>query len=155
MSGVTYVGLEQEKEAVSAFETAVKLNPNDFESLASLGQIYYIDSEKSFSKDDVEKSVNYFKEALKLNPDCYLYHYYIGLNYLQINDYTSAIDSFNSAIKLKSDDYNSRYYRAISHAGFSNCPAMMLPGVSLCSSSALATAPDMPSAPGVSTIWAP
>ena len=40
-------------------------------------------------------------------------------------------------------------------AGFSNCPAMMLPGMLRRSSSALATAPAMPSAPGVSTISAP
>ncbi len=113
LSGVALVGLEQEKEAISAFETSIKLNPYDFESYASLGQIYYVDAEKSFSQDAVNKSVDYFKKALIYNPDCYLYHYYIGLNYLSLNDYDNAVKSFNSAIKNKQNDYNSRYYKSI------------------------------------------
>lgn len=113
LSGVAFVGLEQEKEAISAFETAVKFNPYDFESYASLGQIYYTDAEKIFSVSDVEKSVDYFKKALEYNPDCYIYRYYIGLNHLLVNDYNDAIESFNEAIKLNQSDYNSRYYRSV------------------------------------------
>ncbi|MCM1338694.1 MAG: tetratricopeptide repeat protein [Muribaculaceae bacterium] len=113
LSGVAHIGLEQDDVAAEAFKTSLKLNPDDFESYASLGQIYYVDSEKTFTKEDSQKSSDYFKKALELNPNCYLYHYYIGLNNLQVNDYDSAIESFNSAIKLKSDDYNSRYYKSV------------------------------------------
>lgn len=113
LSGVALVGLEQEKEAVSAFETAVKLNPYDFESYASLGQIYYADAEKNFTEDDVKQSVDYFKKALEYNPECYIYHYYIGLNHLLVKDYDKSILSFDDAIKLNQNDYNSRYYRSV------------------------------------------
>lgn len=113
LSGVALVGLEQEKEAISAFETSIKLNPYDFESYASLGQIYYADAEKVFSKDYVNKSVDYFKKALEYNPNCYIYHYYIGLNHLLVNDYEGAIASFDDAIKINQNDYNSRYYKSV------------------------------------------
>ena len=91
----------------------MKHNPYDFESLASLGQIYYNRAEKTFVKDDVEKSVDYFKKALIYNPNCYLYHYYIGLNHMITGNYDAAIASFDSAIKFKSNDYNSKYYKLV------------------------------------------
>lgn len=113
LTGVSMVGLDNSKEAIPAFETALKYNPYDFESFASLGQIYYQDAEKTFSVEDAKKSVEYFNKALKYNPNCYLYYYYIGLNELQTGSFNSAISNFNSAIKFKSNDYNSMYYKLI------------------------------------------
>lgn len=113
LSGVAFAGMEQEDDAITAFTASLTHNPYDFESLASLGQIYYNKAEKTFSKDDVEKSIDYFKKALIYNPNCYLYHYYIGLNHMILGNYDSAIASFNSAIKFKSNDYNSMYYKLV------------------------------------------
>ncbi len=113
LSGVAFAGMEQDEDAVVAFEGALKNNPYDFESFASLGQIYYNKAEKTFSKEDCAKSVEYFQKALKYNPNCYLYYYYIGLNHMITGDYDSAIASFNSAIKFKSNDYNSMYYKLV------------------------------------------
>ena len=111
--GVSMVGLEQESEAVDSFKNALKYNPYDFESLASLGQIYYNNAEKTFSSDDAKKSIDYFKQALKYNPNCYLYYYYLGLNEMQLGNNDLAITNFNKAIKFNINDYNSRYYKAI------------------------------------------
>lgn len=113
LSGVAFAGMEQEEDAITAFESSLKYNPYDFESLASLGQIYYNRAEKTFSKEDVEKSVDYFEKALVYNPNCYLYHYYIGLNNMITGSYDSAIARFNSAIKFKPNDYNSIYYKLV------------------------------------------
>ena len=113
LTGVSLVGLGKEKEAIAAFENALKYNSYDFESLASLGQIYFRTAEETFSSEARVKSVEYFKQALKYNPNCYLYYYYIGLNQLQLGDYDLAIKSFNSAIKYNSNDYNSMYYKLI------------------------------------------
>lgn len=113
LSGVAMVGLDKENDAVAAFENALKYNPYDFESLASLGQIYYTKAEKTFDGDFAQKSIEYFNQALKYNPNCYLYYYYIGLNELQRGNFDSAISKFNNAIKIKSNDYNSMYYRMI------------------------------------------
>jgi len=113
LTGVVMAGLEQEKDAVSSFEKALEYNPSDFESLASLGQIYYDRAERTFSKADAQKSIEFFEKALKLNPNCYLYNYYVGLNNLILSENDEAIKNFNSAIKLKSNDYNSMYYKLI------------------------------------------
>lgn len=113
LMGVVLVGLEQEKDAVALFNEALKYNPYDFESFASLGQIYYDSAEKTFSADDAKKSIEYFNKALQYNPDCYIYYFYIGLNDLQMGNVDLAISNFDKAVKLKSNDYNSMYYKLI------------------------------------------
>lgn len=113
LNGVALAGMEQDEDAIVAFNNALKKNPYDFESLASLGQLYYAQAEKTFSVDDAKKSTEYFRQALKLNPNCNSYYFYIGLNDLLQGKVSSAIESFDSAIKLKSTDYNSQYYKII------------------------------------------
>lgn len=113
LNGVALAGMEQDEEAIIAFNNALKKNPYDFESLASLGQLYYAQAEKTFSVDDAKKSTEYFRQALKLNPNCNSYYFYIGLNDLLQGKVSSAIENFDSAIKLKSNDYNSQYYKII------------------------------------------
>lgn len=113
LNGVALAGMEQDEEAIVAFNNALKKNPYDFESLASLGQLYYAQAEKTFSVDDAKKSTEYFRQALKLNPNCNSYYFYTGLNDLLQGKVSSAIENFDSAIKLKSNDYNSQYYKII------------------------------------------
>lgn len=113
LNGVALAGMEQDEEAIVAFNNALRKNPYDFESLASLGQLYYAQAEKTFSVDDAKKSTEYFRQALKLNPNCNSYYFYIGLNDLLQGKVSSAIENFDSAIKLKSNDYNSQYYKII------------------------------------------
>lgn len=113
LNGVALAGMEQDEEAIVAFNNALKKNPYDFESLASLGQLYYAQAEKTFSVDDAKKSTEYFRQALRLNPNCNSYYFYIGLNDLLQGKVSSAIENFDSAIKLKSNDYNSQYYKII------------------------------------------
>lgn len=113
LTGVALAGMDKEAPAISAFETALKYNPYDFESLASLGQIYYQEAEKTFSAEAAQKSIEYFEKALQYNSNCYIYYYYIGLNQLQIGDCELAIKNFNMAIKYKPNDYNSMYYKLI------------------------------------------
>lgn len=113
LNGVALAGMEQDEDAIVAFNNALKKNPYDFESLASLGQLYYAQAEKTFSVDDAKKSSEYFRQALKMNPNCNSYYFYIGLNDLLQGKVSSAIENFDSAIKLKSNDYNSQYYKII------------------------------------------
>lgn len=113
LNGVALAGMEQDEDAIVAFNNALKKNPYDFESLASLGQLYYAQAEKTFSVDDAKKSTEYFRQALKLNPNCNSYYFYIGLNDLLQGKVSSAIENFDSAIKLKSNDYNGQYYKII------------------------------------------
>lgn len=113
LTGVVMYGLEHNKEAIESFNRAIALNPNDFESFASLGKLYYTEAEKRFDSEYSKKSIEQFKKALDLNPNCNTYHYYIGLNSLLIGEYDTAIESFKKAIVIKNNDYNSKYYKAI------------------------------------------
>src|SRR5574344_80444 len=54
-----------------------------------------------------------FNNALKYNPNCYIYYFYLGLDNLQMGNVDLAISNFDSAIKYKSNDYNSMYYKLI------------------------------------------
>ncbi len=111
--GVSLIGLDSEKEAITSFEKALSLNPYDFESLASLGQIYYSNAETNFSQQDAQKSTDYFQKALKYNPNCNTYYMYIGLNQLIQGNNSHAIAAFDKAINLNANDYNSIYYKSI------------------------------------------
>ena len=113
LTGVVMSGLEQEKDAVPAFEKAISLNPNDFESMASLGQLYYSEAEKYLSANYANKSLENFEKALKLNPNCYIYHFYMGLNNLLLSKNAVAISEFDKALSMNSKDYNSMYYKLI------------------------------------------
>lgn len=113
LNGVAFAGLEQDDDAISAFKKSLDKNSYDFESLASIGQIYYSRAEKTFSVDDAKNSIEYFQKAMKLNPNCNSYYFYTGLNELQLGNISSSIDNFNKAIKLKPNDYNSLYYKLI------------------------------------------
>lgn len=113
LNGVALEALDKSDEAVIAFNKALSLNKFDFESLASIGGIYFDKAQKTFSQDDARKSINYFNKALEYNPNCYIYYFYIALNEMQLGNYDIAISNFNKAIKLKQNDYNSLYYKAI------------------------------------------
>ena len=113
LTGVALSELEKDSEAIQAFDKAISLNPYDFESYASLGQIYYSKAETTFSNEDSKKSVEYFNKALKLNKNCPTYYFYIGMNELQTGNTNVAILNFDKALKINPEDYNSAYYKLI------------------------------------------
>ena len=113
LMGVALTGLEQTDDAIKSFEQALKLNPYDFESLASLGQIYFDRAEVNFSTEDAKKSIDYFNQALKYNKNNNTYYFYIGMNELQMGNTNLAILSFNKALKINPNDYNSQYYKSV------------------------------------------
>ena len=113
LTGVALAGLEKDDEAIKAFEKSVMLNPYDFESYASLGQIYYSKAETTFNNEYTKKSVEYFNKALTLNKNCPTYYFYLGMNELQNGNTNSAINNFDRAIRINPNDYNSQYYKLI------------------------------------------
>jgi hypothetical protein len=113
LNGVALVGLEKDDEAIIAFDESLKRNPYDFESMASLGQIYYNKAEKTFDTGASEKSLEYFEQALKYNRNCPTYSFYAGLNKMLLKNYEAAITDFNAAILQNPSDYGSIYYKSI------------------------------------------
>ena len=113
LTGVVMHGMEQEQEAVTAFNNALKLNPNDFESYASLGLLYDEEAAKTFNKEYAQKSIDNFKKAITLNPNCHTYYFYLGLNQIELGNYDIAVENFKKALSIKNNDYNSMYYKSI------------------------------------------
>ena len=113
LTGVALAELEKDSEAIQSFEKAVSLNPYDFESYASLGQVYYSKAETTFLDADAKKSIEYFNKALKLNKNCPTYYFYIGMNELQAGNTSVAVSNFDKALKINPEDYNSAYYKLI------------------------------------------
>ena len=113
LMGVALVGLEKDDDAIKSFEKAVSLNPYDFESYASLGQIYYDKAETNFSEADSQKSIGYFSKAIEYHRNCPTYYFYLGLNNLNSGNFTAAIKNFDRALRINENDYNSLYYKAI------------------------------------------
>lgn len=125
LTGVVMAGLERDEDAISSFEKALKYNPYDFESLASLGQIYYSKAENNFSKADANKSISYFEKAKVLNPNLSTYDYYIGLDNLILRNNDAAISAFDKAISKRANDYNSMYYKAIAQEMKGDYPSVI------------------------------
>ncbi len=113
LTGVVMYGLEQDENAIIAFNNAIKLNPNDFESYASLGLLYYYKAAKTFDDTYATKSIENFEKAIALNPNYHTYYFYIGLNQMELGDYSKAVENFQKAITINPKDYNSMYYKSI------------------------------------------
>jgi len=62
-----------------------------------LGQTYY-------SLNDHTQSLNYFKEALKLDSEDEIIQYTIGLNYIELGDFPNAIKHYEKVIELNENN---------------------------------------------------
>ncbi len=113
LTGVVMYTLEQDENAINAFNNSIKLNPKDFESYASLGLLYYDKAAKTFNEDYAKKSIENFEKAIALNSNCSTYYFYIGLNHMELGDWASAVNNFKKALVINPKDYNSMYYKSI------------------------------------------
>jgi len=60
---------------------------------------------------DFDNAINYFTNAIRLNPINFLFFYYRGNAWQEMKEYSNAIDDYSEAIKLKSDDAHLYYSR--------------------------------------------
>jgi tetratricopeptide (TPR) repeat protein len=98
-STLNYMG--KYDNAISNFETAIKLNPNDVKSYNGLGDSYY-------QKENYQKAVEAYLQATKL-PNCPERTFYmVGQVYSDLNDNKKALEAFyqsKSKINPKSEYY--------------------------------------------------
>jgi len=92
-------------KAIVLLEKAKKQNTTA-EVLTNLGTVF-------ITKGDLNKAVDVFKHALKINPKLALTHYNLGNTYKKLNDYTKAIASYRSAIELNPNYYDALHNIAI------------------------------------------
>jgi len=75
---------------------AVSKNPNDFESIVKLGNIYY-------DGQQFHDAVQYYERALKLRPDSPDVRTDLGTSYWYVGDADRAIAEFQKSLKLRPD----------------------------------------------------
>ena len=121
------MGLKNIKEAIINYETEININPYSVKAYNALGNIYlsqddWVNSIKCFrnaetidSNDittkfniaiyynnclDLENSLIYYNEIIKLQPNFYLANYNAGIVALNLKKYLLSIEYFNTALKL-------------------------------------------------------
>lgn len=107
--GASHSLLNNDQEAIKAFENAVKLEPNNEEVFRNLG--------KSYTKlNNYDAAKLSFENAIKikpLNPDAI---FGLGLLFLKNKNYYESIFRFTKAIKLKENFYQSYYNLALAQS---------------------------------------
>ncbi len=93
-----YLQLNDTKNAVKAYETAITLDPNRDDSHIKLGNLYFTENRYK----DAEQE---FKEAVRLNPSANN-HYSLGQAYLGLELYNDARSAFNHVIRLEPESPN-------------------------------------------------
>lgn len=94
--GNARAALGQLNEALTSYQTALKIQPDKAAAYTNIGVVYY----QSGKFDD---AVQQMQKALELDPDDAETHYMLGATYVQQQKWDEAEKSFNTAIELKPD----------------------------------------------------
>ena len=73
--------------------------------------LYYSRGWDFYNRQDYDRAISEYNEAIKLEPDNATYYFARGVAYLDTNDYDKAISDYNEAIRLEPDNagaYNNR-----------------------------------------------
>jgi len=90
---ITYTVLKQPQKAFDDYETAIKIDPNNFQAYANRGNLY----------DDLgqtELAINDYSQAIRLNPrDAFAYRNR-AIVYIKKKEYQSALEDLDRAIEI-------------------------------------------------------
>jgi len=102
-SGLSLLKEGKTDEAIQAFEKAIALDPTNPTIQYNLGAAYE-------RKDNLEKAISHFREAIKLKPDFGEAYLALGNGYLsQRNFDTPAIEALTKAAELLPGNYDAFY----------------------------------------------
>jgi len=91
--GLSYLKIKDYERAISYFNQAKNLSPDN-------PVVYYYLGEAYFRKGDLKKAMEYYKEAIEREPTNPGFHYSLGYLYLAQNDRKKAIEEFNKVLKI-------------------------------------------------------
>jgi len=84
-------------EAISSYKKAIKLNPNDADSLSALGYLFDIKDES------VEIATIFCRKSVEISPENGLFRHRLGRLYFKQNQYEDALKEFQKANDLGCD----------------------------------------------------
>jgi tetratricopeptide (TPR) repeat protein len=103
--GFDYINSGDYHKAREAFETAIKINPDNADAYFGLGVSYLKlgDNKVVTIPQLVQEAIYFFKKALILGANNSEIHYYLGLSYLALNDKETAIEEYDILEDINSD----------------------------------------------------
>lgn len=84
-------------EAISSYKKAIKLNPNDADSLSALGYLFDIKDE------NIEIATIFCRQSVEISPENGLFRHRLGRLYFKQNQYEDALKEFQKANDLGCD----------------------------------------------------
>ncbi|MFC1856438.1 tetratricopeptide repeat protein [Thermodesulfobacteriota bacterium] len=95
--GDCLVALNKQRDGVSAFEKAIKINPNDAAALSGLGYLF------DALGENAEIALMFCEKSVEIAPDNGLYRNRLGRVYIKENRTEDALDQFQKATELGHD----------------------------------------------------
>ena len=106
--GEVLVSQEKWNEAIDAFQTVLKTDPQDGNCYFNLGLCYY-------NKEEKNLAIDCFQKAIELNPKDIYAHFYLGNIYQEDDLINFAIECYKKVLDI-SPDYSWAYYNLASIA---------------------------------------
>jgi Flp pilus assembly protein TadD len=106
---------DHDKEAVEAFQKAVKLDPDLAEAHFRLALGYEAVGKSEDAEAQYKKAVETYRKYLDRNPDDAEAHYNLGVTFANLGNYSEAIREYRQATKLKTDDPDIYYDLGVAH----------------------------------------
>lgn len=95
--GETYIKKGDLEKANDSLQQAMALFPDDEALAFNVGEIF-------FTQREIDKAIEYYRMAIKINENWGPPHRQIGYAYLNKGDYRAAIDSFKKFIEVAPED---------------------------------------------------
>jgi len=108
--GLCLYKLEKHKEALTAYENALNINP-------SVSCVWANKARCLYKLGDYEQSISSYTIAIRLSlnsDDKYEYWIGIGVSYTDLGDYRNSIDAYDCAIKIKPSCYSAWFKKSTS-----------------------------------------
>ena len=100
LSGVAYSNLKKFNQALISFQNAVSISPDFPDAQNNLGKIF-------FEIGQIDKSINCYNEAIRLNEKFSLAHNNLAIAYLSQNSFTNSFIHSNKSLVI--DPNNKKY----------------------------------------------
>ncbi|MCK4525836.1 tetratricopeptide repeat protein [candidate division WOR-3 bacterium] len=107
-TGLTFLWIEDYKNALSYFEQALKKDPRHADACVNVG---YCNGKLG----RYNEAIKAYKQAIRIKPDYADAHYNLGVTYGELGRYSEAIKAYKQTIRIKPDDARAHYNLGVAY----------------------------------------